>query len=60
MNQIKGKLCINFEVDTNKFKRDYINFLYNVAKKTIEDWDEYCDGIHLTISEDDYVREDEE
>ena len=52
---IKGKLCINFEVDTNKFKRDYINFLYNVAKKTIEDWDEYCDGIHLTISEDDYV-----
>ena len=52
---IKGKLCINFEVDTNKFKRDYVNFLYNVAKKTIEDWDEYCDGIHLTISEDDYV-----
>ena len=33
---IKGKLCINFEVDTNKFKRDYVNFLYNVAKKTIE------------------------
>ena len=55
MSQIKGKLCINFEVDTNKFKRDYVNFLYNVAKKTIEDWDEYCDGIHLTISEDDYV-----
>ena len=52
---IKGKLCINFEVDTNKFKRDYVNFLYNVAKKTIEDWDEYCDGIHLKISEDDYV-----
>ena len=60
MSQIKGKLWINFEVDTNKFKRDYVNFLYNVAKKTIEDWDEYCDGIHLTISEDDYVREDEE
>ena len=59
MNQIKGKLCINFEVDTNKFKRDYVNFLYNVAKKTIEDWDEYCDGIHLTISEDDYVEVDQ-
>ena len=59
MNQIKGKLCINFEVDTNKFKRDYVNFLYNVAKKTIDDWDEYCDGIHLTISEDDYVEVDQ-
>ena len=49
---IKGKLCINFEVDTNKFKRDYVTFLYNVAKKTIEDWDEYCDGIQLSLSED--------
>ena len=59
MNQIKGKLCINFEVDTNKFKRDYVTFLYNVAKKTIEDWDEYCDGIQLSLSEDSYVREDQ-
>ena len=55
---IKGKLCINFEVDTNKFKRDYVTFLYNVAKKTIEDWDEYCDGIQLSLSKDSYVRED--
>ena len=30
---IKGKLCINFEVDTNKFKRDYVTFLYNVGQE---------------------------
>ena len=51
-----GKNHYDYSFDlVNKFKRDYVTFLYNVAKKTIEDWDEYCDGIHLAISEDDYV-----
>ena len=55
--KIKGKLCINFEIDTNKFKRDYVNFLYNVADGVIKDWDEYYEGIYLSIGED-YVEAD--
>tara|TARA_B100000614_G_scaffold217034_1_gene202096 strand:+ start:782 stop:958 length:177 start_codon:yes stop_codon:yes gene_type:complete len=55
--KIKGKLCINFEIDTNKFKRDYVNFLYNVADGVIKDWDGYYEGINLSIGED-YVEAD--
>ena len=56
--KIKGKLCINFEIDTNKFKRDHVSFLYNVADGVIKDWDEYYEGIHLSIGED-YVELDQ-
>tara|TARA_Y100000361_G_C10938178_1_gene227405 strand:- start:280 stop:456 length:177 start_codon:yes stop_codon:yes gene_type:complete len=53
--KISGKLCINFEVDTKKFKRDYVNFLYNVAVGVLKDWDQYYEGIYLSIEEDGYV-----
>ena len=56
--KIKGRLCINIEVDTKKFKRDYVNFLYNVADGVIKDWDEYYEGIYLNIEEDSYVELD--
>ena len=56
--KISGKLCINFEVDTKQFKRDYVNFLYNVADGVIKDWDEYYEGIYLSIEEDGYVELD--
>jgi len=56
--KIKGRLCINFEVDTNKFNRDYVNFLYNVADGVIKDWDEYYEGIYLNIEEDSYIELD--
>jgi len=55
MSKVSGKLCINFEVDTDKFKRDYVNFLYNIASRVLKDWNGYYEGIHLSIGEDDYV-----
>jgi len=58
MSKVSGRLCIKFEVDTKKFKRDYVNFLYNIAKAVLVDWDEYYEGIHLSIGEDDYVEVD--
>ena len=58
MAKVSGRLCIKFEVDTKKFKRDHIRFLYNVADGVIKDWDEYYEGIHLSIGEDDYVEVD--
>ena len=57
--KIKGRLCINFEVDTKKFNRDYVNFLYNVADGVIKDWDEYYEGIYLNIEEDSYIELDD-
>ena len=58
MAKVSGRLCIKFEVNTKKFKRDHISFLYNVADGVIKDWDEYYEGIHLSIGEDDYVEVD--
>ena len=58
MSKVSGRLCIKFEVDTKKFKCDYVNFLYNIAKAVLVDWDEYYEGIHLSIGEDDYVEVD--
>jgi len=55
MSKVSGKLCINFEVDTDKFKRDYVNFLYNIASRVLKDWNGYYEGIHLSLGEDDYV-----
>ena len=34
-HQISGKLCINFEVNTEKCKRDYIAYLYNIARRVL-------------------------
>ena len=31
--KITGKLCINLQVDTNKCKRDYVAYLYNIARR---------------------------
>ena len=56
--KISGKLCINFEVDTKKFKRDYVNFLYNVAVGVLKNWNQYYEGIYLSIEEDGYVELD--
>jgi len=58
MSKVSGRLCIKFEVDTKKFKRDYVTFLYNIVKGVLADWDEYYEGIHLSIEEDGYVEED--
>ena len=58
MTKVSGRLCIKFEVDTKKFKRDHISFLYNVADVVTKEWNEYYEGIHLSIGEDDYVELD--
>ena len=58
MSKVSGKLCIKFEVDTKKLEKrhvSYTTFLYNIAKAVLVDWDEYYEGIHLSIGEDDYV-----
>ena len=54
--KISGKLCINFTVDTDRYKKDYISFLYHVAKDAIEDyedkeeWEEaYNEGAYLLM-----------
>tara|TARA_R100000231_G_scaffold125240_1_gene95573 strand:+ start:344 stop:550 length:207 start_codon:yes stop_codon:yes gene_type:complete len=51
--KIQGRLCINFEVDTSKYKKDYISFLYNIARTVTQDWTE--EGLTLDIEEDNYV-----
>lgn len=55
MTKVSGRLCIKFEVDTEKFKRDHISFLYNIADGVIKLLDEYHEGIHFSIGEDDFV-----
>ena len=52
--KISGRLCINFTVDTDRYKNDYISFLYHVAKDAIEDYKDK-DGIVFEIEEDGYV-----
>ena len=52
--KISGRLCINFTVDTDRYKKDYICFLYHVAKDAIEDYQDK-DGITFVIEEDGYV-----
>ena len=61
MSKVSGRLCIKFEVDTKKLEKrhvSYTTFLYNIAKAVLIDWDEYYEGIHLSIGEDDYVEVD--
>ena len=61
MTKVSGRLCIKFEVDTKKLEKrhvSYTNFLYNIAKAVLVDWDEYYEGIHLSIGEYDYVEVD--
>jgi len=55
MPKVSGKLCIKFQVDTSKYKKDYISFLYNIASEVLKDWNGYYEGIHLDIEEDNYV-----
>ena len=57
--KISGKLCINFEVDTEKCKRDYIAYLYNIAQSVLQDWGDYDENITLSIEEDGYVEVEE-
>ena len=57
--KITGKLCINFEVDTDKCKRDYVAYLYNIARRVLQDWEDYEEGIDLSIEEDSYVELDD-
>ena len=57
--KISGKLCINFEVDTEKCKRDYIAYLYNIARGVLQDWSDYDESITLSIEEDGYVELDQ-
>ena len=56
--KITGKLCINFEVDPDKCKRDYTAYLYNIARRVLQDWEDYEEGINLSIEEDSYVELD--
>ena len=46
--KISGKLCINFEVDTEKCKRDYIAYLYNIARRVLQDWGDYDQTIYFS------------
>jgi len=58
-HQISGKLCINFEVNTEKCKRDYIAYLYNIARRVLQEWGDYDESITLSIEEDGYVEVEE-
>ena len=58
MSKVSGRLCINFEVDTEKCKRDHIAYLYNIARRVLQDWGDYDECITLSIGEDDYVEVD--
>tara|TARA_Y100000361_G_scaffold45723_1_gene39589 strand:+ start:207 stop:386 length:180 start_codon:yes stop_codon:yes gene_type:complete len=58
MSRVSGRLCINFEVDTEKCKRDHIAYLYNIARRVLQDWGDYDESITLSIGEDDYVEVD--
>ena len=49
--KIQGRLCINFEVDTSKYKKDYISFLYNIARTVTQDWTEE-DETHYPMETD--------
>ena len=61
MSKVSGRLLLSEEVDTKKLEKQHVSYttlLYNIAKAVLVDWDEYYEGIHLSIGEDDYVEVD--
>ncbi len=58
MSKVSGNFVLSSKLIQRNSNVTTFSFLYNVADGVIKDWDEYYEGIHLSIGEDDYVEVD--